>query len=97
MGKESATGRVWSGQTFCPQSRVGSGRVGSRFRRVGSGSRIVTRGQTTLQCGEFVADFLINTCCIPSGPYDFMQSPQEDQVSRLSHDNLLSYCLETYY
>ena len=26
-----------SGQTFCRQSRVGSGRVGSTFRRVGSG------------------------------------------------------------
>ena len=34
--------RVGSGQTFCQQSRVGSGRVGlgrvgSTFRRVGSG------------------------------------------------------------
>ena len=49
-----------------------------------------------IQCGSFVADFLINTCCIPSGPYDFMQSPQEGQVSRLSDNNLLSYCPKTY-
>ena len=33
-------GEVGSGQTFCGQSRVGS-----TFRRVGSGPRKVTRGQ----------------------------------------------------
>ena len=33
-GKSRAAGRVGSGQTFCQQSL---GRVGSTFRRVGSG------------------------------------------------------------
>ena len=47
-----------------------------------------------IQCGAFVAERFINTCCNPSGPYDFMQSSQEGQVSRLSDDILLSYCLD---
>ena len=83
MGGESGRGRVGSGQTFCPQSRVGSGQGFVGSKKSGPWS-------TTLQCGAFVVEFLINTCCIPSGPYDFMQSPQEGQVSRLSDDNLLS-------
>ena len=39
-GKGPAAGRVRSGQIFCRQSRVGS-----KYRRVGSGPRKVTRGQ----------------------------------------------------
>ena len=45
MGKGRAAGRVGSGQTFCRQSRVGS-----TFRRVGSGPRKVTRGQLCNAC-----------------------------------------------
>ena len=87
------------------ESGRGSGRVRLFVRNRGSGRVKVSPGRvgskksdpwTTLQCGAFVADFLINTCCIPSGPYDFMQSPQEGQVSTLSNNNLLWYCLKRY-
>ena len=44
-GKGRAAGRVGSSQTFCRQSRVGSGRVNVSPGRVGLGPRKVTRGQ----------------------------------------------------
>ena len=44
-GKGRAAGRVGSGRVTLFVGNRGSGRVGSTFRRVGSGPRKVTRGQ----------------------------------------------------
>ena len=48
MGKGRAAGRVGSGQTFCRQSRVGSGRVNVSPGRGRVGSKKSDRGQLWL-------------------------------------------------
>ena len=53
MGKGRAAGRVGSGQTFGPESRVGSDQVNFSPGRVGSSPRKVTHGQLWFFCGIY--------------------------------------------
>ena len=69
-GKGQDPGRVGSGQTFCRQSRVGSGQV-SGFD--GSGPRKVARGQlcyngfiTSATSAVFTSNIMPSTYCVPA-------------------------------
>ena len=84
--------RFGSGQTFCRQSRVGSGRVGSKFRRVGSGPRKVTRGQL---CGATPSlnPISATASCMPGVLHHHMASFTNCVIPQLSHLRTRLQCL----